>query len=116
MAHLIQQIITDHFKIILPQIRRLEYFSDGCAGQYKNKKNFCNLCQHNKDFGSEGTWNFFATSHKKSTCDGICGTVKRVTARSGFQRSLENHIITPPQCSTFVNQLLVSYNYILFHR
>ena len=101
MVHLIQQIITEHFKITIPQIRRLEYFSDGCAGQYKNKKNFYNLCQHNKDFGFEGTWNFFATSHGKSPCYGIGGTVKRVTARASLQRPKENHIITPLQMYNF---------------
>ena len=28
----------------------MHYFSDGCAGQYKNCKNFINLCLHEKDF------------------------------------------------------------------
>ena len=40
-----------YLKQILPQLKRLEYFSDGCAGQYKNKKNLYNLCQ--SDFGIE---------------------------------------------------------------
>ena len=47
------------------------YFSDGCAGQYKNYKNFVNLCHHLSDVGIEAFWNFFATSHGKYSCDGI---------------------------------------------
>ena len=27
------------------------YFSDGAASQYKNRKNFVNLCLHKDDFG-----------------------------------------------------------------
>lgn len=38
MVHLVQQLITDYLKITLPHIRSLEYFSDACAGQYKNKR------------------------------------------------------------------------------
>ena len=25
---------------------KVEYFSDGCSGQYKNRKTFTNLCYH----------------------------------------------------------------------
>ena len=32
----------------------IHYFTDGCAGQYKNKNNFINLCHHEEDFGLEG--------------------------------------------------------------
>ena len=100
----IQHIFTDHLKLILPHIQKIEYFSDGCAGQYKNRKNLYNLCQHKFDFGITAVWNFFATSHGKSPCDGIGGTVKRVTARASLQRPNEHHILTPLQmfefCST----------------
>lgn len=52
--------------------------SDGCAEQYKNKKNFKNLCLHLKDFGIEADWHFFPTSHGKGVCDGFGGTIKRM--------------------------------------
>ena len=51
------------------------YFSDGCAGQYKNCKNFINLCHHLEDFGIPAEWHFFATSHGKGPCDGLGGVV-----------------------------------------
>ena len=34
----------------------------GCAGQYKNRLNFINLCYHKTDFDVECEWHFFATS------------------------------------------------------
>ena len=55
----------------------IHYFSDGSAAQYKNFKNFMNLCHHYTDYGIKAEWNFFATSHGKSPCKGIGGTVKR---------------------------------------
>lgn len=94
----------EHIKFTLPHIRKILYFSDGCSGQYKNRKNLFNLCQHKKEFGIDAEWIFFATSHGKSSCDGIGGTVKRVTARASLQRPREKHILTPKDmfefCST----------------
>lgn len=74
---------------------KIIYFSDGCAGQFKNKKNFVNLCYHNADFGCDAEWHFFATSHGKGPSDGLGGTVKREARRASLQRPLENQITTP---------------------
>ena len=74
----------------------VEYFSDGCAVQYKNHKNFLNLCLHEEDFNWKGNWTFFATSHGKSQCDGIGGTVKRLTARESLQRPFSDQIPDVP--------------------
>ena len=71
-----------------------EYFTDGCAEQYKNYKSFSNIAYHEKDFGIEGIWSFFATSHGKSSCDGVGGTIKRCTANESLRRSPSNGIIT----------------------
>ena len=46
--------------------------------QYKNRFNLGNLCKHHKNHEIHGSWNFFATSHGKSPCDGIGGTTKRL--------------------------------------
>ena len=71
----------------------LFYFSDGCAGQYKNCKNFINLCHHCDDFGLDAEWIFFVTSHGKSPCDGIGGFVKRHVAKRSLQHPLNNQIL-----------------------
>lgn len=57
---------------------KIIYFSDGCAAQFKNKKNFINLCNHLNDFNIAAEWNFFATAHGKGPADGIGGTIKRM--------------------------------------
>ena len=71
-----QKELTDDLKKRLPSIKKIHYFSDGCAGQYKSKYAFNNLCNHEADFGIAAEWNFFATSHGKNPCDGIGGNLK----------------------------------------
>ena len=44
----IQEKLTWYIRQDLPDVVNVEYFSDGCAGQYKNYKNFLNLCLHEK--------------------------------------------------------------------
>ena len=78
-----------------PNVKKIVYFSDGAASQYKNFKNFINLCKHEADFGVPAQWNFFATSHGKSPCDGIGGTVKRLVARASLQAVSSGQILTP---------------------
>ena len=65
-----------------PEIEKVHYFSDGCAGQYKNKKHFLNLCLQKMDFNVDCVWNFFGTSHGKSPCNCTGGTVKRLATKA----------------------------------
>lgn len=74
--------------------KKIYYFSDGSAAQYKNKKNFLNLCLHLKDFNIEAEWHFSATAHGKGPCDGVGGSVKRLAARASLQRPYHNQIQT----------------------
>ena len=50
----------------------IQYFTDGCAKQYKNKKNFLNMTYHYEDFGVVANWAFSATSHGKRTLGWSC--------------------------------------------
>ena len=43
--------LMTNVKFRCPQLKKVHYFSDGCAGQYKNRYNFTNLCYHEEDFG-----------------------------------------------------------------
>ena len=52
-----------------------------------------NLCFHEEDFGVAAEWVFFATSHGKSPCDGIGGSVKRHAAKRSLQRPKNNQIL-----------------------
>ena len=79
------------------QLCKVIYFSDGAGSQYKNRKNFTNLCHHEEDFGIPAEWHFTATAHGKGACDGIGGTVKRLAARASLQKPFNDQIMTPRQ-------------------
>ena len=102
MVYHIMKLTIDYIKNnIDPSIKVVHYFSDGCAGQYKNCRNFLNICHHEQDFAVKCTWSFFATSHGKSPCDGIGGTVKRLTAIASLHRTTNNQILTAPAMFEF---------------
>eukprot|EP00731_Ephydatia_muelleri_P000156 Em0001g156a len=48
--------LTQKFGGVKP--RKIFYYSDGCAAQYKGCKNFTNLCYHVEDFGIQAKWHF----------------------------------------------------------
>lgn len=99
-VHLFQKSFITFLKSFLPsesQPNKIVYFSDGAASQYKNRKNFLNLCHHKEDFGISAEWHFSATSHGKGACDGLGGTVKRLAARASLQRPYNDQIMTPRQ-------------------
>ena len=72
-----QEVLIAQLKLKLEQealtLKKIEYGSDGCAKQYKNKKNLSNLVHHEKDFGVKAKWTFQATSHGKGPWDGLTG-------------------------------------------
>ena len=82
----------------------IQYFSDGCSKQYKNKKNFLNLTYHIEDFGVDASWAFSATSHGKGPWDGIAGSAKREAALESLRRPLENQIQTATDFFIFVKE------------
>ena len=97
-VYLFQKSLMEHLKThVVVQLKKVLYFSDGAASQYKNRKNFINLCYHEADFGVPAQWHFSATSHGKSACDGLGGTVKRLAARASLQRPFDEQIMTPRQ-------------------
>ena len=89
----IQNMLVAYLEEKHPHIKKIFYFSDGCGGQYKNFKNFLNLCHHKHDFGIDAEWIFFATSHRKLSSDGFGCALKRHTAMRSLQRPLNNQIL-----------------------
>ena len=96
--HLFQKSFITFLKTRLPSFpEKIYYFSDGAAAQYKNRKNFINLCYHEADFGIHAEWHFFATLHGKGACDGVGGRIKRLAAKASLQRPYDQQIMTPRQ-------------------
>lgn len=96
-----QRIAVAFLSENFPEVRTIHYWTDGCAMQYKNLKTFKNLCCHDADFGFKAFWHFFATSHGKSTCDGIGGAVKRSVTAASLQRDAGDAINTAEKVFKF---------------
>lgn len=106
--------LMPHLKTKLPQMSKVMYYSDGCSGQYKNYKNFLNLCHHQSDYLVDAEWHFFATSHGKSPCDGIGGTVKRLVARASLQATTSDHILSPLEMYNWLTKHIpgITFQYV----
>lgn len=75
-VYLFQTKLAQYVKTVLKK-KKIIFFTDGAPSQYKNRKNFLNVCLFKKDFGLDVEWHFFATSHGKSPCDALGGSFKR---------------------------------------
>ena len=95
--------VCEYVKGNYMHITKVKYFSDGCAVQYKNYKNFLNLCHHYSDFDLEAEWNFFVTWDGKSAVNGIWGIIKWLTATASFQRPY-NHILSAEEVYHFCSK------------
>ena len=98
-----QKKLVSDLKLKFPSLKKIHYFSDGCGGQYKNRFNFSNLCNHEADFGVKAEWNFFATSHGKNPCDGIGGTLKRMAYKQSLRAIDSKFILNATDFYEFVN-------------
>ena len=56
-VHLFQKHFIEYLKRQFCSLPcKFFYASDGAASQYKNRKNFINLCHHEEDFGVASCW------------------------------------------------------------
>jgi hypothetical protein len=73
-VHVFQKkLISYLWSELIPDIKKIYYFSDGSVTQFKNRKNFLNLCLCESEFGIKAEWYFYATAHGKVVCDGLGG-------------------------------------------
>ena len=112
MVHTFLKTLIPLLKDKHPTLKKVIYFSDGCAGQYKNRFNFLNLAYHEFDFdGIIAVWHFFATSHGKNPCDGIGGTSKRLALKASLQRTDANHILSAKDFFDFCTSHIAGITY-----
>ncbi|CAF1580941.1 unnamed protein product, partial [Didymodactylos carnosus] len=72
------ELILNHLKTLLPNLKEINFPSDGAASQFKQRYHFRNLVQLASEYKISMNWCFFATSRGKGTVDAIGGVVKRV--------------------------------------
>ena len=112
LVYEVQKAILADLKCKHPGLSTITYFTDGCAGQYKNRKKFYNLRQHSSDSRLNARWVFFATSHGKQPCGGIGGTVKQLASSASLKSDLKDQTI----CFSFARKILRILSSNLFPR
>lgn len=101
-VNLCQEPLLRHLQKINPTVKHVIYITDGAPSHYKNKFNFANLTNHEKDFNLTAEWHMTPTAHGKSECDGFGGNVKKRVREASvrgeeivngwdFFKYLENH-------------------------
>lgn len=112
-VHLFQTKLLEYLKKTFGAIKKIYFFSDGAASQYKNKKNFHGLCEIKKKHNIEVEWHFFATYHGKSACDAIGGTFKRMATLASLQRIYTNQMLSAEALYTWAQSTNSSIKTIL---
>lgn len=99
---LFQQKLIESLQSRFQTVKKIYFFSDGAASQYKNRKNFFNICELQFTQNIIIEWHFSATYHGKSPCDGIGGTIKRMATRASLQRVYTRHILNAKSLYEFL--------------
>ena len=108
-----QREVCKYIRAKYPHIKIIEYYSDGCGGQYKNYKNFINLSYHLEDFGFIAIWIFFASCHGKSNCDGIGAATKRKLRNQSLTVGPHDAILSSQSAYSFLVSAMPSVRF--FH-
>ena len=69
-------------KDILPDCKKIHYWTDSPSSQYRNRFIFHTLAMHSQLYQIPAVWNYFEAGHGKGPCDGLGGTTKRMANES----------------------------------
>ena len=62
------QIILNHIRKVLPNVKETSCLSDGAASQFKQRFNFRNLIEISKEHNIDLSWHFFCHGSWKRCC------------------------------------------------
>ena len=86
-----------------PDVRHLNYVTDGASQHFKNNKSILNLTHHHQDFGIAASWTFSSTAHGKSSVDGVGASIKYRATRRVLSGDQTDAILTPRELYHFVS-------------
>src|SRR5438105_9124795 len=65
----------------------IHYFTDGARQHFKSRNAMWFLGHHEEIFGVRAAWNFHASGHGKSACDGIGACLKSQIRRKALRET-----------------------------
>ena len=102
-VHAAQKIITQFVQDNYPDVRHLNYVTDGAPQHFKSNKSILNLIHHHQDFGVAASWTFSSTGHGKSSVDGIGASIIYRATRRVLSGDQTDAILTPRELYRFVS-------------
>lgn len=112
-VYMFQTELMTFLKDRFPPINKISYFTDGAAAQFKNKKSFANLLNHERDFGMIAEWHFFATSHGKGPSDGVGGCVKRLARLASLKMGSGEQMLNAEDLFEWAKRNIPSVHFVL---
>ena len=103
-VHAAQKIISQFVRDEYPDVRNLNYVTDGACQHFKSNKSILNLTHHHRDFGIDACWSFSATAHGKSSVDGIGASIKYRATRHTLSDDRADAILTPRELYEFASK------------
>ena len=97
-------IITRFTKNNYPNVKHINYLSDGAGLHFENNKNILNFTYHEVDFGLPASWTFSATSHEKGPVDGIGAAIKLCATHHLLRLQKERVFLSPWAFYDFINR------------
>ena len=83
-VYTVQKMLIPMIKEDVKNVKKIIYVSDGAKQHFKNRYQISNLIHHKDDFGISAEWHFSATSHGKSSFDGLGAIFKREAYRASL--------------------------------
>ena len=102
-VHAAQGVIIKFIRDRYPNVKRVNYITDGAPQHFKSNKSMQNLTHHETDFGISAAWTFFATAHGKGPVDGTGAAMKYRATRRVLSGRREHAILTPLELYQFVS-------------
>lgn len=112
-VYTVQRMLVPQLKKIVPELRKVIYFSDGAKQHFKNKYQMMNLIHHEEDFGVQAEWHFHAIAHDKSASDGIGAVFKREAVRASLLCKSNDAILSFKNLLTGVRRIPNVFEYCL---
>ena len=103
-VHAAQKIIIQFVQDNYPNVRHLNYVTDGAPQHFKSNKSILNLTHHCQDFGIAASWTFSPTAHGKSSVDGIGASIKYRATRRVLSSDRTDAILTPWELYHFASK------------
>ena len=109
-TYYLNNFIINKLKEKIPSLRKVIFWSDGCASQFKSRYVFLDLTKLHRDIDIE--WNYFESNHGKGPVESIGGGVKQKVFK--HVKAFKVVLSTAEEFSKYANEVVAGIE-VLYH-